>query len=56
MKPVQLAGLWEEMLRYPEIMEEKQLEEEGAGKGKSKMCNTSWEESQDQVVCVRRRH
>lgn len=28
MKSVQLAGLWEEMLRYPETMEEKHLEEE----------------------------
>jgi len=53
MKSVRLAGLWEDTLRYPETREEKRLEEEGAGKGKSKVCNTSWEESQDQIVCVR---
>lgn len=41
MKSVQLAGLWEEMLRYPETMEEKHLEEGGAGKGKSKVCKTN---------------
>lgn len=53
MKSVSLAGPWEEMLRCPEAMEEKHLEEEGAGKGKSKVCNTSWGESQGQIVCVR---
>lgn len=41
------------MLRYPETVEEKLVEEEGAGKGKSKVCSVSWEESQDQIVCVR---
>lgn len=36
-----MAGFGKEMLRYPEIMEEKCLEEEEAGKGETKSrCET----------------